>query len=106
MNVDVDYDQLYLLGIQAEKEIENIEIRIKNLNKILEDFAECWEGSSYEEFKGNASVTLHNLNDRLKDLMFLATFCKYAADVYSNNDSRWGKQMKLYGEDNLWQERL
>ena len=106
MDIEVDYLRLLDISLKAEKELDIINSRILELQRIVKDLEECWQGDSYTEFKANASVFLNNLITRKDELLYLARFARYASDIYSNNDSRWAEKMKKYREDNIWQRLL
>ncbi len=106
MDIEVDYLRLLDISLKAEKELDTINSRIIELQRIVKDLESCWKGDSYNEFKENASVFLNNLITRKDELLYLARFARYASDIYSNNDSRWAEKMKKYREDNIWQRLL
>ena len=106
MDLEVDYLKLLDVSLKAEKELDKLNARINELQRIVNELEGCWEGDSYAEFKENASVFLNNLITRKDELLFLARFARYASDIYSNNDSRWAERMKQYREENIWQRLL
>lgn len=101
-NFKVDYEQLYLIGSRSEKEVDNIDRRIDELLKIVEDLKSYWNDEAYENFSGNSTVYLNNLKEKMKELKYLASFAKLSSNVYSKTDDAWGVRMKAYREDKEW----
>ena len=104
MDFKVDYEEIDKIGGNVETEVDNLELKRKEMLQILEDLSNCWQGDDYNEFKENAKTYLDNLKIKIEELQYMSGFMRYASERYSNNDNKWGKRIKQYGEEEkLWE---
>lgn len=105
MVFNVDYDKVNSVGLNLEKESQDLAKNFEDLLKIIEEFEKSWDGIDYQNFKSKSSEYILKINPMIENLDYISKFMQKAANKYSNNDTGWLESVKKIGVEENDEQR-
>ena len=94
MKIQVKYNDLEDLGTKLDEKKKNIDEILDNIQKLIEDSTEAWQGQDSEAFTLKANEMIMKEKERNKKLEILSSIIVYAAKHYKSEDEEWLELMK------------